>query len=101
MQAAAHAHRLPEARRAPGAPGGGAQGHALLSLRPTPPDGVLNYVSHHLPRPAPSGGGSGSGDWVRPDHTPAGLVTMEEIGILVEKAQVRWGLARGDGATLI
>ncbi|OWK16011.1 PSMC4 [Cervus elaphus hippelaphus] len=34
-----------------------------------------------------SGGVSGSGDWIRPGHTEAGLVTMEEIGILVEKAQ--------------
>lgn len=45
-----------------------------------------------------SGGVSGSGDWIRPGHTEAGLVTMEEIGILVEKAQVRWGVGRGERA---
>ena len=45
-----------------------------------------------------SGGVSGSGDWIRPGHTEAGLVTMEEIGILVEKAQVRWGLGLGERA---
>lgn len=45
-----------------------------------------------------SGGVSGSGDWIRPGHTEAGLVTMEEIGILVEKAQVRWGVGRGKRA---
>lgn len=33
--------------------------------------------------------------------TQAGLVTMEEIGILVEKAQVWWGLARGERGRLI
>lgn len=85
---------------------GGAQGQPFPSLGPTPPiqpvlSAVLNYVSQNSPRPAFSGAVSGSNDWIWPGHTPAGLVTMEEIGILVEKAQVRCGLARGQRARLI
>lgn len=58
---------------------------------------ALNYISQELPRPSSSGDGSGSGDWIGPGHTQAGLVTMEEIGILVEKAQVRGAWLAGTG----
>lgn len=59
--------------------------------------GVLNYVFQNPSRPWLSGGISGSGDWLRPGCTEAGLVAMEEIGILVEKAQVREGEADLNG----
>lgn len=67
-------------------------------VRPFQPSlgGVLKLRFPEGTRSWLSAGVSGSGDWIRPGHTEAGLVTMEEIGILVEKAQVRWGLALGE-----
>lgn len=110
-RAIADAH-LPGPARAPARPrgtkcagaslGGGAQDEAALHF---------TYRAHstfsqpclklRFPEPIQallSGGVSGSGDWIRPGHTEAGLVTMEEIGILVEKAQVRLGLGLGERA---
>lgn len=82
--------------------GGGAQDEGLLPLSPAGPiqaalGNVFNYISQKPLRPWPSGSVSGSGDRIWLSHTQAVLVTMEEIGILVEKAQVWWGRARGEG----
>lgn len=51
---------------------------------------ILNYISQDAFGPRPSDDVIGSGDCIKPSHTETGLVTMEEIGILVEKSQVRW-----------
>uniref|UniRef100_A0A5F9CH20 26S proteasome regulatory subunit 6B n=7 Tax=Boreoeutheria TaxID=1437010 RepID=A0A5F9CH20_RABIT len=73
-------------------PGGRSPGRGPPTLHPIPPFqpalcDVSNYVSQNPLSLWTSGVVNGSRDWTGPGHTEAGLVTMEEIGILVEKAQ--------------